>query len=646
MKNIKKALKMQIINEGPKVSKSQILEKVKNDPNGLVDILFLTINEHLDNYDGAFSLDSLREILDYIEDIIKNCDKADRKIILRKLHKLDEKIDRIQIERKKYFLDFSKIKEEFSKTQEKISKIEVSVIGTDTKQYDFLDYLINIIKSPTYIDYVISKMPNIVNAKDKDKNTIFRNVVENYLIALKNTEDEDTKYYNNIISLIISSDSFNITNLEKQDILEDIYKCLNSLSLDKKSTKRNKDKIINLKKLIETIKNINEIKTDIYAIANQYNVPINFPEYVDQILELRKVPTEKEERYYVDDYVITIDSENAHEIDDALSCRKLPNGNYLLGVHIASILSYFPYDSEIVEQAINRSKSIYLSKKYKDETGKISKLIPQFPYEFSTNYASLIPNQPRYTRTYYFEISPSGEIVNEKFLKSIIKSNKQTTYKEVNKVLKHGTEDENLSITINNLQKVSEILEKIYKPTTFYEQVKENTTDYSELRVKQIGAEKIVYQIMLLTGNRVADYFAKSKEGYPCLYRVHEINEDNVRKLEAMVKNLSTSYGGKQYEKIYKLIEGIYPKGWYAIDGSHYGLNLEHYCHCTSGLRRSADIVVEHALNVCYDKNPTDQEIEELRNYIKNKALQINSQNDTIDYFVKEYDKTYKLKRR
>ena len=104
---------------------------------------------------------------------------------------------------------------------------------------------------------------------------------------------------------------------------------------------------------------------------------------------------------------------------------------------------------------------------------------------------------------------------------------------------------------------------------------------------------------MLLTGTRVANFFAENN--YPCLYRVHEVNEGNIIKLQAMIDSLNRTYG-EQYEKLFGLWNGIYPKGWYDVKGSHYGMGLEHYCHCTSCLRRAADIVVEHALEVCYDK--------------------------------------------
>jgi len=207
-------------------------------------------------------------------------------------------------------------------------------------------------------------------------------------------------------------------------------------------------------------------------------------------------------------------------------------------------------------------------------------------------------------------------------------------------MLDRGCDNTELGSTIKNLQEVTSLLSQKFKGNELYEMVKENTKDNASLRVKNEGSENIVYQSMLLTGTRVAEFFAKND--YPCLYRVHEINDSNDKKLQAMIDNLTKTYGGDQYKSLYQLIEGIYPKGSYAMKGNHSGLGLDHYCHCTSALRRAADIIVEHALEVCYDKTPTKEELEKLREEIMKKQKIINERQAPIDYFVKEYSKKYR----
>ena len=349
------------------------------------------------------------------------------------------------------------------------------------------------------------------------------------------------------------------------------------------------------------------------------------------------------DREVVEDYVITIDGEHALEIDDGLSCRRLENGNFLLGVHIASVLGYLDYNSELVQTAISRNRSIYLPKKYQIVEDDFDRVIPIFPYSFSTKTASLLEGEKRLTRSYYFEIDREGNVISERFPKTITTNNKRLTYEEADNILKRGTSDKQLERTIKNLQAVTACLEKKYKATDIYEQVKENIDDFSDLRVKRVGAEKIVYQTMLLTGNRVANMFFE--KGWPCLYRVHEVNERNIEKLQAMVDSLNKTYGGAQYKKLYELISGLYPNGWYDTQGSHYGLALDHYLHCTSELRRSSDIINEHVLEICYDKEPTPEELQELQKEVEIRKTEINSKQSQIDWFVKEYKGSYQKRR-
>ena len=112
-----------------------------------------------------------------------------------------------------------------------------------------------------------------------------------------------------------------------------------------------------------------------------------------------------------------------------------------------------------------------------------------------------------------------------------------------------------------------------------------------------------------------------------------------------MINSLTRTYGNDQYEKLFQLISDIYPKGRYAMSGSHAGLNLEHYCHCTSELWKAIAILSEHALEVCYDNHPTDLELQELEKEVERRVNQVNSKQNSIDWFVKEYKNAYQKKK-
>ena len=645
MKAIERKLSNFINGRGPKLTEKELIDSTNKEGNFVIVVLFKVINKELDNVTGEGNLIKIRELFKYVKVIIENCDTINRKILIRKLSRLDEKIDRIKTENRKKFLNVKNAYKELKKTQEELYDVEDDVIEKDSKPYEFISYLIEDIKDINYLEYIFLKMPNMINVKDKYGNTLFHNLIEKYIsYAIRENEDE-IKYYCSVITLILSQKDLLISSQEKRDYLEIIYKAINKISIGKRRIKKNKEKIDWLKELVEGIKGAYEKHPSIEALANKYNIDVYFTEDVLKKATLVKIPKEGEitDREEYKDYIITIDKENVKEIDDALSCRKLENGHFLLGVHIASILGYYSYESDIVQEAISRNRSIYLPRKYQIKENEFQKAIPIFPYDFSADKASLLEGEKRLARSYIFEIDAEGNIVNERFLKTIITVNKNNSYEEINEVLRNGSENQELNETVFNLQNVANILDKKYKALDLYEQIKENTDDYSDLRVKQVGAEKIVYKTMVLTGNRVAEFFSKNK--YPCLYRVHEINEENVKKIQEMIENLTKTYDGENFKKLYQLIEGVYPKGWYGMSGPHNGLGLLHYCHCTSGLRRAADIVVEHALEVCYDNNPTEKDIYDLSQEIEKKVNEINSKQEPIEWFVKDYKRTYRRTR-
>ena len=642
MRNIEKSLTSYVKGNGTRINKEVLLSVAHKDANDIINILFNVINKELNTISGSFSLDRVRTLFEDIHYIIETDDSVDRKIVTHRLHKLEDKIERLQSEKKHQFFDKEKALEELEKVKEDVEKTEDHNNESETKQYEFINYLIDTIRNLTYIEYTFKKMPNIVNCKDKEDKSLFEHYLNRYLNSVAEENKEDILYYENLLSLLISQKEFLLEDSEKRRIMNHLNTIVNKMGINKQQRKSNKEQLQKIADLIELIKTKDEKKDSIEQLTKKYNISFEFSR---PILETARIyqPSSKENRYQIEEHIITIDKEDSIEIDDALSCRKLPNGNYLLGVHIASVLGSFPYQSDIVQEALSRTSSIYLPKRYRNVENDFNKVIPIFPYEFAANKGSLIENAPRLARTFFFEIAKDGTIVKEQFLKSIITSNKKTSYREIDKILMHGCDDRRMQETVENLQQVSEILSIRYKPDVLYEQVKENREDFSDLKVKKEGSEKIVYQSMLLTGNRVAEYFGNN--GFPCLYRVLNIKKDDSQKLSSLVDKITQTYGGDQYKKLYQLINGLYPKGMYASSGEHNGLGLKHYCHCTSELRRGSDIVVELGLETCYDKIPSDKELLFLEQEVEKRAAEINSKQNSIEWFLKDYNRTYQKRR-
>ena len=648
MKNIEKALINFVSGKGQRVSDEALCNCAKRDSKAadeIIDILFNVINKELDIVTGAESLDKIRELLKCINMILSNSDTVNRKIVARRTLKLTEKIERIQIENINKFLNVKKACEELEKTKIEVYKLALETEENETKSYDFMNCLIDTVKDIPSIEVTLKKVPSLVNVKDRKEIPLFENILIKYINSMEEKKTENSLYYANLLNLISSQRAFEMKEKDKRKCLELLYTEINKLSITKRIQKKNKDNIESLRNVIDIIQEKDEKELKIDEIASKHNIEIYFSPSIIEKSKLIKTPKigDKTEREEIKDYTVTIDGEHVLEIDDALSCKKLDNGNYLLGVHTASVLGYADYDSEFIQTAISRGRSIYLPKKYQTKEGDFNKVIPIFPYEFATNTASLIEGEPRLARSYYFEIDKDGKVINERFFKSIVRVNKKMTYDEVDKILKYGTSNKKLGETLKNLETVTTRLQKKYKGTEIYEQVKENIDDFNDLRVKNIGSQKIVYQTMLVTGNRVAELFYRNN--WPLNYRIHEVNNEDVKKIEKMVENLNKTYGGAQFKQLFEIISGLYPTGSYGLEGAHHGLKLSHYTHCTSRIRRAADIIEEYCEEICLDQEPTAEDLKKLKIEVESKILQLNAKKDPINLFAKDYKRAYQKRR-
>lgn len=645
MKSIEKSLTNYLNGTVPKVSNEELIkysfeskEKVKD----IIDILFRVINYNLDSYNGDKPLDKIRELLGAVTAVMLDNNDVDRKVIARKARSLDYRLDNLIESNKAKIKDKNKASDEIEKTRLVLNEVCDQIDEKEPTKYEMVELLAST-DDVNLIHRVFNKQPSLVNAKDKEKVSFFENIVIKYVNSVSVGNEKDAMYYSKLLSIIINHQNFNLSDKDKKSCLETINTLIDKMSYNKKKEKKNIEHIEFLRGLVNTIKG-EEKSVKIDELSRRYSISISFdPKIIEQVNNIKTKTGTMTDRKIVDDYTITIDDEDAIEIDDALTCRILSNGNYLLGVHIASVLGYFSWDSDIVREAISRSRSIYLPKKYQNVNDDYNRVIPIFPYGFSAQIASLIPGDSKLARSYFFEIDIEGNIVKEEFKKSIVRSNKKATYAEVDDVLRNGSDNKEFERTVNCLREVTNIISKKYITKEVYEIIKTVTDDFSDLPVKTIGAQNIINKAMLLTGDRVANFFFI--HNYPCLYRIHESNEENERKIKSIIDDWKKSYGDEKQDQLFRLISGIYPRGKYGIAGAHSGLGLEHYCHCTSGLRRAPDIVVEHALEVCYDKVPTDEEILQLQHEISIIAKEINLRQITMEGFISDYKSGYYKKR-
>lgn len=316
--------------------------------------------------------------------------------------------------------------------------------------------------------------------------------------------------------------------------------------------------------------------------------------------------------------IITIDGDDAKDLDDAVYVKNLPNGNYKLIVSIADVSHYIPEGSMLDQEAFKRGNSVYL----------VDRVLPMFPKEISNGICSLNPNEDKLTFTCEMEIDQNGKVVDSDIYKSVIKSVRRMTYTNVNRMI--AGEEEALKEYSDIKDMVMEMLEL----SKIIRQVKYNrgSIDFDlpeiklvldeEGKVKYIKnrergeSERIIEDFMIAANETVAEKLFWME--IPSVYRTHEkpdperiknLNE-TLSKFKYRIHSLDDIHP-KKFQKIiedskerginllvHKLILMALKQARYTVDNlGHFGLASGYYTHFTSPIRRYADLTVHRILN-------------------------------------------------
>ncbi len=366
--------------------------------------------------------------------------------------------------------------------------------------------------------------------------------------------------------------------------------------------------------------------TEMNSIAIDKGFDIEFPEKVLQesknIFEQnRKISSEEvaKRKDLRNTLTFTIDPVTAKDFDDAISFKKLSNGNFEIGVHIADVSHYVTEKSELDKEAYERGCSVYLP----DRT------IPMLPFELSDNLCSLSEGDEKLAFSVIFEINNKAKVISKWFGKSVIKSAKRFSYESAQELLdaKSGKYFEELD-TLNKIAKLFR-KEKTQKGAIDFEQ-EEIAFDLDEkgkpIRIykkKRLDTHKLVEEYMLLANKEVAEYVYKfeKKSGklFPLPYRIHDLpDRDKIAELAIFVKALghelvigkTGSITGKDMQALFEQVEGkaeealvktaairSMAKAIYSTKNiGHFGLAFEYYAHFTSPIRRYPDLLVHRIL--------------------------------------------------
>lgn len=508
---------------------------------------------------------------------------------------------------------------------------------------DVLEYLIFEIKTYSLVENAIHKYPYMVRFTDKNGVLLIEKVMAKYLEEsfeyTKNKElslNSDLVYYDQILDLFFSSPKIKIPMKTKIELIGKVEEIKKHLNANEYNNLTKRKYIFWLNNLLEKLENIDskENAFDFNILCYKHDIKDKFDQgllseanRVYRNLDINKL---KDRRIVDNEYIIAIDGEDAEEIDDSLSIRKLQNGNYLIGVHIADPGGYLPIDNIIMEEALKRTTSIYLS----------DKTIPMMPEILSKDIFSLMAGQDRLATSYYIETNPNGKIENFSFEKTIVKLNRNETYSNIDQFLKRGyADDRELDELLELFTLINPKLSENFNISTLYSLINRTVNNVSNTNITTNSTSaKIVETNMIMTNHLIAKFFWNQK--LPFVNRVHKIEPDYLEKLENKEKLLH-SKDDQDMISLIQFLQKSYPRALYKIDEtSHAGLGLSHYSHVTSPLRRSADIL---ATSICIDQiyfgELADTSIYQLEEFLRKYCDYMNDKYPTIHHFEKVYEK-------
>ena len=370
--------------------------------------------------------------------------------------------------------------------------------------------------------------------------------------------------------------------------------------------------------LVDVVGHVNDPGIDVLEVLESMDIVSEFPEKVlEEAERVPDAPTESDLAGRLDlrdEITFTIDGVDAKDLDDAVHIKRLKNGNFELGVHIADVSYYVKEGSELDKEALNRATSVYVT----------DRVVPMLPERLSNGICSLNPNVDRLTQSAIMEIDAKGRVVKHTITQTVIKTTFRMTYSDVNDIIA-GDEEKAKQFkaivpSIDSMVRLHEILESM----RFKRGALNFDTNEAKIMVNKEGrpvdivlrqrgiAERMIESFMLVANETVAEHFAKLN--LPFIYRIHE--EPKAEKVQKFI-DYASSFGIRIYgtassmsqQALQDIMEAVKDQPYEDVlsmmllrsmqqarysehNHGHYGLAAEFYTHFTSPIRRYPDLLV------------------------------------------------------
>ena len=376
-------------------------------------------------------------------------------------------------------------------------------------------------------------------------------------------------------------------------------------------------------KVIEILGHVNDPGVDILSVIRRYELAVEFPEEVYAEIEHLGTEVAEADKKGREDLrgllTITIDGADAKDLDDAVSLKRLGNGNFELGVHIADVSHYVRENTALDKEAYARGTSVYL----------VDRVIPMLPHKLSNGICSLNPHVDRLALSCLMEVNGRGEVVSHRILESVINSDYRMTYTAVREILEDGTpalleQYAEILPMLEDMEELRQILgEKRRKRGSVNFDLPESKIILDEngkpIDIKPYEksiATNMIEEFMLVCNETIAEN--SFWQEMPFMYRSHqEPDEDKLEKMEQFLRGFGYYLRKKDGEIHPRELQKVLQKAeetdeeriitrmvlrsmmqarYTAENGGHFGLAAKYYCHFTSPIRRYPDLEIHRMI--------------------------------------------------
>lgn len=374
-------------------------------------------------------------------------------------------------------------------------------------------------------------------------------------------------------------------------------------------------------RVVQVFGEVGDNNAEMHAILAEYGLPYHFDAAIEKAAnKISDKITDKEKknrRDFTGITTFTIDPADAKDFDDALSIRKIKDGIWEVGVHIADVTHYVTENSVLDKEAVDRATSVYL----------VDRVVPMLPEKLSNDLCSLRPNEEKLCFSAVFEITEEGEVQEEWFGRTVIFSDRRFSYEEAQQVIETGAGDYATEVV-----KLNEIALKM-RAARFKNGSIAFERDEAKFILDEKGKPQGVYfkemkesnhlieEFMLLANRKVAEYIGKKKgraKERTFVYRIHDkpneqkykdftafagkfgyiLKAKKDREIARELNGLLSGIKGKKEENLFSVLAlRSMAKAVYSTDNiGHYGLAFDFYTHFTSPIRRYPDMMVHRLL--------------------------------------------------